>query len=213
MYGSSGQAMSCSASHGSPDSLAAATQPNQIGQLYGSVSGSPAQPVSGGRPSPDTRYQRKPSASVGPPATKDSAPFSSDPRRSLPSPGASRTVRSATVVATTESAARSGCAGNSAEAVAAALALGLVPVDAELLVEALALGEGDGVSEAEAVPSSRVRTNASRMTVSTASTTTPMIIARGARRDGPVGVVVGPGGGAGGGGGGYGSSVIVPSGG
>ena len=161
MYGSSGQAMSCSASHGSPDSLAAATQPNQIGQLYGSVSGSPAQPVSGGRPSPDTRYQRKPSASVGPPATKDSDPFSSDPRRSLPSPGASRTVRFATVVATTESAASSGWSGRSAEAVARRSRSGWSLGEAEPLAEALALGDGDGVSEADAVPSSRVRSIAS----------------------------------------------------
>src|SRR5918995_3066479 len=47
-----------SVSHGSPSGLADATQPNQTGQLNGSVSNSPAQPLFGGRPSPDRRYQR-----------------------------------------------------------------------------------------------------------------------------------------------------------
>ena len=45
-------------SHGTPSRLAAATQPNQIGQLYGSVSIVPAQPVFGGRPRPESWYQR-----------------------------------------------------------------------------------------------------------------------------------------------------------
>jgi hypothetical protein len=137
-------------------------------------------------------------------------PFSSEPRRSLPSPGASRTVRLATVVATTESAASSGCAGPPAEAVASALAL--VSGDGDPLAGAVALANGVGLSDIVAVPSPRVRTIAARMTVSTASTTTPMIIARGARRDRPEGGVAWTGGG-GGGGGGYGSSVIWPSGG
>ena len=85
--GSWGQARSCSTMYGSPASLAAAAQPNQIGQLYGSVSGSPAQPVFGGSPRPEMRYQRRPSASVGPPATNESAPLSSVPRRSPERPG------------------------------------------------------------------------------------------------------------------------------
>ncbi len=54
---------------GGTSRAAEATQPNQIGQLKGSVSIGVMQPLKGGRPRPETRYQRYPSASTGTPAT------------------------------------------------------------------------------------------------------------------------------------------------
>src|SRR5262245_7829293 len=195
--GGSGQARSCSTRYGAPASLAAAAQPNQIGQLNGSVSGSPAQPVFAGRPSPETRYQRKPSASVGPPATNDSAPSSSVPRRSPESPGAPRIVKPSTVVATMASKASSGGAGGSADGLAAALALWSGDADELPDADALAVPDGLAVGEVDPVgsPEPRVSTRVRRMPASTARKATPAIIARGARCDPPF--VVGGGGGGG----------------
>src|SRR5918995_901355 len=150
--GSSGQSGSVAVSHGSPSALAAAAHPNQIGQLNGSVSKGPAQPLFGGRPSAPIWYHRNPSASVGPPTTKLSMPWSSVPRRSPPSPGSERTESPSTAVATMEFTARVGPDGRG-EPLVAADGLGGAP---EPVADADASGDatGERVGEPAAVGSS-----------------------------------------------------------
>ena len=180
--------MSCSTSHGSPDSLAAATQPNQIGQLYGSVSGSPG--------AARVRRQAEPRDEVPAEAVRV--------RRSAGHEGRaprSRAIRDARCRAR-EPRAPSGSRRSSPRPrrrpVPAAPAgrrrpsprrsrSGWSPPRLSRWPRRSRLPTASGSRNAVAVPSSRVRSITRRMTVSTASTTTPMIIARGARRDGPVG--------------------------